>query len=66
MDLIANMPLLISISIPILLLVLVGRRAFLKWEELKQWIGNGNSLITEFVSRGSYFFLFLLFASLAL
>lgn len=37
-----------------------------KWQELQEWIADGNSLITEVVSRGSYFFLFCLFVLLAL
>ena len=63
-------PMLPVILFPILPLAflawLLGRHLHARWDELMEWVASGNSVITELLSRGSYFFLFLLFVSLAL
>ncbi|PID37157.1 MAG: hypothetical protein CR993_01860 [Rhodobacterales bacterium] len=58
--------LLLTGFLSFLILRFLYRRLRPKWDELNAWIAEGNSLISEVVSRGSYFFLICLFLLLAL
>lgn len=54
-------PMLFLVLFPILLWAylagLLGQHFYSRWVELMEWVASGNSVITELISRGRYFYL---------